>query len=95
MIDYEKILIEPVLSEKSNILRESGKYVFKVDPRANKLEIKEAVRRLFNVHPLSCTVMVVGGKPKRLRNRAGYTATWKKAIVKLPKDEKIALFEGV
>ncbi|MDR2403961.1 MAG: 50S ribosomal protein L23 [Spirochaetaceae bacterium] len=94
-MDYEKILIEPVLSEKSNILRESGKYVFKVDPRANKLEIKEAVRRLFNVHPLSCTVMVVGGKPKRLRNRAGYTATWKKAIVKLPKDEKIALFEGV
>jgi large subunit ribosomal protein L23 len=95
MIDSENILIEPILSEKSNILRESGKYVFKVDPRANKLEIKEAVRRLFNVHPLSCTVMVVGGKPKRLRNRAGYTATWKKAIVKLPKDEKIALFEGV
>jgi large subunit ribosomal protein L23 len=95
MIDYDKILIEPVLSEKSNMLRETGKYVFKVDPRANKIEIKEAVRRLFNVHPLSCTVVVVGGKPKRLRNRAGYTATWKKAIVKLPKDEKIALFEGV
>jgi large subunit ribosomal protein L23 len=95
MIDYENILIEPVLSEKSNILRESGKYVFKVDPRANKLEIKEAVRRLFNVHPIACTVMVVAGKPKRLRNRAGYTSTWKKAIVKLPKDEKIALFEGV
>jgi len=39
--------------------------------------------------------MVVGGKPKRLRNRAGYTAAWKKAIVRLPKDEKIAVFEGV
>ncbi|MDR1948239.1 MAG: 50S ribosomal protein L23 [Spirochaetaceae bacterium] len=94
-MDYEKILIEPVLSEKTNILREAGKYVFRVDPRANKLEIKEAVRRLFNVHPVSCRVMVVGGKPKRLRNRAGYTATWKKAIVQLRKDEKIALFEGV
>jgi large subunit ribosomal protein L23 len=95
MINYEKILIEPVLSEKANSLREEGKYVFKVDPAANKIEIKEAVRRLFNVHPISCTVMVVGGKPKRQRNRAGYTSSWKKAIVRLPKDEKISLFEGV
>jgi large subunit ribosomal protein L23 len=69
--------------------------VFRVDPAATKIQIKEAVRRLFNVHPISCTVMVVGGKPKRLRNRAGYTSTWKKAIVRLPKDEKISIFEGV
>jgi len=95
MMQYEDILIEPVLSEKANMLREEGKYVFKVAMSANKIQIKEAVRRLFNVHPISCTVMVVGGKPKRLRNRSGYTATWKKAIVKLPKDEKIGLFEGV
>jgi large subunit ribosomal protein L23 len=92
---YENILIEPVLSEKANLLREQGKYVFKVDPRATKPQIKEAVRRLFNVNPVSCNVMVVGGKPKRQRNRSGYTATWKKAIVQLSKDEKIALFEGV
>jgi len=95
MMQYEDILIEPVLSEKANMLREQGKYVFKVAMSANKIQIREAVRRLFNVHPVSCTVMVVGGKPKRLRNRSGYTATWKKAIVKLPKDEKIGLFEGV
>jgi large subunit ribosomal protein L23 len=95
MTRYEDILIEPVLSEKANLMREQGKYVFKVSQSANKLQIKEAVRRLFNVHPMSCTVMVVGGKPKRLRNRAGYTATWKKAIVRLPKDEKITIFEGV
>jgi large subunit ribosomal protein L23 len=95
MIEYDKILIEPVLSEKANILREEGKYVFKVDPRATKLQIKEAVRRLFNVHPISCTVMVVGGKPKRQRYRAGYTSSWKKAIVRLKKDEKISVFEGV
>jgi large subunit ribosomal protein L23 len=94
-MSYESILIEPVLSEKANILREQGKYVFKVDPRATKIEIKEAVRRLFKVHPISCTVMVVGGKPKRLRNRPGYTSTWKKAIVRLPKEEKIGVFEGV
>ena len=95
MIQYEDILLEPVLSEKANMLREQGKYVFKVAQSANKVQIKEAVRRLFNVHPLSCTVMVVGGKPKRLRYREGYTSTWKKAIVRLPKDEKISIFEGV
>jgi len=92
---YEQILIEPVLSEKTNILREEGKYVFRVDPRATKIQIKEAVRRLYNVHPVSCTVMVVGGKPKRLRNKPGYTSSWKKAIVRLSKDEKIGIFEGV
>ena len=95
MINYEQILIEPVLSEKANLLREEGKYVFKVDPRANKTQIKEAVSRLFKVHPVSCTVMRVGGKPKRQRSRPGYTSSWKKAIVKLAKDEKISIFEGV
>jgi large subunit ribosomal protein L23 len=95
MTIYEKILIEPVLSEKANALREEGKYVFKVDPSATKIQIKEAIRRLFNVHPIACTVMVVGGKPKRQRNRAGYTASWKKAIVRLQKNEKISVFEGV
>ena len=94
-MQYEDILIEPVLSEKSNQLREEGKYVFKVAQSATKTQIKEAVSKLFNVHPISCNTMVVGGKPKRLRYRQGYTSTWKKAIVKLPKDEKIALFEGV
>ena len=92
---YEQILIEPVLSEKANILREQGKYVFKVDLRATKIQIKEAVRRLYNVHPVSCNVMVVGGKPKRQRSRPGYTSSYKKAIVRLSKDEKISIFEGV
>jgi len=95
MIQYEDILIEPVLSEKANQLREEGKYVFKVAQSATKTQIKEAVKRLFNVNPISCTTMVVGGKPKRLRYRKGFTSTWKKAIVRLSKDEKIAIFEGV
>jgi len=95
MIQYEDILIEPVLSEKSNQLREEGKYVFKVARSATKPQIKEAVHKLFNVTPISCTTMVVGGKPKRQRYKQGYTSTWKKAIVKIGKDEKITLFEGV
>jgi large subunit ribosomal protein L23 len=94
MRPYEQILIEPILSEKANKLREEGKYVFKVDPKATKPQVMEALRRLFNVHPVSCNMMVVGGKPKRLRTRSGYTSSYKKAIVKLPKDEKIGIFEG-
>jgi large subunit ribosomal protein L23 len=94
-IIMEMVLIEPVLSEKTNILREQGKYVFRVDPAATKIQIKEAVRKLFKVHPISCTTMVVGGKPKRQRYKSGYTPSWKKAIVRLPEGEKIGLFEGV
>lgn len=94
-MEYESILIEPVLSEKTNVLREQGQYVFRVDPRANKTQVKEAVRRLFEVHPISCTIINVKGKPKRLRYRSGYTSSWKKAIVRLPKGETIKAFEGV
>ncbi|MDR2601244.1 MAG: 50S ribosomal protein L23 [Spirochaetaceae bacterium] len=92
---HESILIEPVLSEKTNILRESGKYTFKVDARANKFQIKEAVAALFSVHPVSCNVLNVAPKPKRLRNKVGRTSSWKKAIVTVQKGEKIAIFEGV
>jgi large subunit ribosomal protein L23 len=92
---YEDILIEPVLSEKATLLREEGKYVFKVHPDANKYEIKEAVRRLFNVKVIDCTVMNVGGKLKRVRTRPGRTSSWKKAIVRLAPGESIKVFEGV
>ena len=92
---FEDILIEPVLSEKATLLREEGKYVFKVHPDANKYEIKEAVRRLFNVKVVDCTVMNVGGKLKRVRTRPGRTSSWKKAIVRLAPGETIKVFGGV
>jgi large subunit ribosomal protein L23 len=93
-MDYESILIGPVLTEKSNVAREDGRYAFKVDPRADKIQIMEAVRRLFNVNPVACNIINVKSKPKRLRNRPGRTATWKKAVVRLAPGEKIAIFEG-
>ncbi|TFG85335.1 MAG: 50S ribosomal protein L23 [Spirochaetales bacterium] len=93
-MQYDSILIEPVLSEKSNVMREEGKFVFRVDPRAGKTQVMEAVRRMFEVHPVSCAIINVKGKPKRLRYRSGYTSSWKKAIVKLAKGEKIKAFEG-
>lgn len=92
---FEQILIEPILSEKTNALREQGKYVFKVDPSASKIEIKEAVRKLFDVKVIDCTVMNVFGKMKRVRSRAGRTSSWKKAIVRLAPGETIKVFEGV
>ncbi len=94
-MNYEDILIEPVLSEKATLLRQEGKYVFKVHPDASKIEIKEAVRRLFNVKVVDCTTVNVNGKMKRVRYRAGRTSSWKKAIVKLAPGESIKVFEGV
>ena len=97
----DQVIIEPVLSEKSNIARdlECKKYTFKVDPRANKFEIMSAVKELFKVNPISCNVMNVAGKPKFSRGKGGYikgyTASWKKAIVTLSKGEVINAIEGV
>jgi Ribosomal protein L23 len=91
----EQILIAPVLSEKANDLRTEGKYVFKVDPKASKIQIKEAVRKLFDVKVVDCTVINVGGKMKRVRGRPGLTSSWKKAIVRLAPGETIKVFEGV
>jgi len=93
-MEYDAILIEPVISEKSNILRETGQYIFKVDKRATKPMIMDAVAKTFNVHPVSCKIINVTSKPKRLRGRPGRTAEWKKAIVRLKKGETIRVFEG-
>ena len=92
---YEDVLIAPVSSEKATELREQGKYVFKVHPAATKFEIKEAVRRLFNVKVVGCATMNVFGKMKRVRYRPGRTSSWKKAVVKLAPGEVIKVFEGV
>ena len=94
-MNYEDILIQPILSEEATLLREQNKYTFKVDPAATKIQIKEAVRKLFNVKVVDCTTMNVRGKMKRLRGRPGMTSSYKKAIVKLAPGETIKVFEGV
>ncbi len=94
-MNFEDVLIEPILSEKATDLREQNKYTFNVSPRASKIQIKEAVRKLFNVKVEDCTVINVQGKEKRLRGRPGKTASYKKAIVKLAAGESIKDFEGV
>lgn len=91
----EDIIIEPIVTEKSNTERENHKYTFKVDPRANKKQIKKAIEVLFDVHPVKCNIVNCKGKPRRVRYKRGYTATWKKAIITLREGEKITIFEGV
>lgn len=90
----DEIIVRPLLTEKSNALREIHKYCFVIDARANKIMVMGAVKELFNVHPVSCNIVNVGGKPRRVRNRSGYTSNWKKAIVTLNGNEKIQIFEG-
>jgi len=93
-MDLEQVIIEPILTEKSNAKREAKKFTFKVDPRANKIEVMKAMRKLFDVHPIKCNIVMVKPKPKRVRYTPGHTATWKKAIVTLPENETISIFEG-
>jgi large subunit ribosomal protein L23 len=90
-----EIIIHPIITEKSTEKQGFGKYCFKVNKRANKKEIITAVRAAFNVEPVSCNVMNVRGKKKRVRYKLGYTSSWKKAIVTLKEGDKIELFEGV
>jgi len=95
MKDPRDIIIRPIITEKSAMLREFGQYVFEVAPDSNKLEIKKAVEELFKVHVEKVRVINVKPKPKRVRLAPGYTRRWKKAIVTLKEGEHIPFFEGV
>jgi len=87
-------IIETVrLTEKATLLGEKlNKYVFRVSPRANKLQIKNAVEKLFGKKVLDVNTANCGGKKKRQRQAAyGRTSHWKKAIVTLKEGDKIDL----
>ena len=81
------------LTEKATLLSEKeNKYVFKVSPRANKIQIKQAVERLFGKKVVGVNTCNYSGKKKRQRTaNYGRTAHWKKAIVQLKEGEKIDL----
>ena len=77
----EDIIIEPVITEKSNDGLQEGKYTFEVNKKATKVEIAKAVEKLFNVKVLKVNTMTVKGKQKRVGVHVGRTSDWKKAIV--------------
>jgi large subunit ribosomal protein L23 len=78
-----------IRTEKGTRMLVDNKYVFKVDPAANKVEIKKAVEDLYNVDVDTVNVMNIKGKKKRVRYREGLTSSWKKAIVTLKPDNRI------
>ena len=77
----EEVIIAPVVTEKSNDEIQMGKYTFKVNKKATKVDIKRAVEKLFEVKVLSVNTMTVKGKEKRVGRSVGKTSDWKKAIV--------------
>ena len=79
----EDIIIKPIITEKSNMEMQAGKYTFEVNKKASKVDVKRAVEKLFNVKVLKVNTINVSGKEKRVGRNVGKTADWKKAIVSI------------
>jgi large subunit ribosomal protein L23 len=92
----EHVIKRPlILTEKGSSLREEeNKYLFEVSPKANKIEIKNAVETLFKVSVVDVNTQVVRGRMRRMGRGHSKTKNWKKAIVTLKDGESIDFFEG-
>ncbi|HEY3298423.1 MAG TPA: 50S ribosomal protein L23 [Armatimonadota bacterium] len=96
MRDIYTIIEKPLVTEKSVDGIASGKYTFKVMKDANKIEIANAVEKIFNVKVEDVNTLTVKGKKRRVgRHPEGKTPDWKKAIVTLKPGQKIEIFEGM
>lgn len=93
MKDVYQVIQKILLTEKGLRLSETeNKYLFRVNPDANKAEIKQAIEELFKVKVTSVNTMKRRGKKKRERTPSyGRTANWKRAVVTLAEGEKIDL----
>ncbi|PWV94334.1 large subunit ribosomal protein L23 [Paenibacillus cellulosilyticus] len=90
------IIKRPVITERTSDFMANKRYVFEVDIRANKTEIKSAVEAIFKVKVDSVNTLRVPAKPKRYGRHNGYTSEWKKAIVQLSAESKeLEFFESV
>ena len=83
------IISRPHITEKASNLAEKGAYVFVVNKRANKLEIKEAIKELYKVTPVKINIINVPSKQTGFRGRKGVKSGYKKAIVYLEEGDKI------
>lgn len=88
----EKILVAPHITEKSTELTEKNKYVFKVHPQANKIDIKKAVEKFYNVGVTKVNTTKIPPKIKMRQGKPGKKPGYKKAIVTLQEGDKIDLF---
>ena len=90
----EDIIIKPIITEKSNDGLQSGKYTFKVNKKATKVEIAKAVEKLFEVKVLKVNTISVKGKEKRVGAHKGFTPDWKKAIVTIDTNPEDTTYLG-
>ncbi len=89
-MELYRVIKKMLLTEKGTILREqSNQYNFEVNPRANKIEVKKAVEKIFKVNVLAVRVINVHGKLKRVGKVMGKRSDWKKAVVTLAPDNRI------
>ncbi len=90
-----RILKRPLITEKSTTQKEmQNKLSFEVDPRANKIEIKQAVEQIFKVDVLDVTTMNMDGKKKRVGRFVTHRPDWKKAVVTIKPGQRVEFFEG-
>jgi large subunit ribosomal protein L23 len=95
-MDIYQVIKEPQIAEKGSLQKELyNQITFKVDRRANKVEIKRAIETLFKTKVLHVRTMNMKGKKRRVGRNIGKRPDWKKAIVKLAPGENIEFFEGV
>ena len=92
-----QILKRPILTEKSDYQRDNDQYVFEVARQANKLQIKEAVEKIFDVDVLAVNTMIMKPKRRRMGRKTITTRpAWKRAVVTLAPGERIQdFFEGI
>ncbi len=88
-----QILMEPKISEKAIAANVTGKYIFKINPHANKIQVAEAVEELYKVSVTKVNIIHNPGEKKLTRGRRSQTRPAKKAIVTLKKGQKIPGFE--
>ena len=89
MNNYDMIFAT-IITEKSASMEAEGKYVFKVDVRANKTQVKQAIEKLFNVKVEKVNIMNTHPKDRRVGKYTGKSNRYKKAIVKLAKGSTIS-----
>ncbi len=93
MRDPKEVIKRPIITEKTSDLMAQNKYTFAVDKKANKTEVKYAVKELFNVEVEKVNIMNVRAKKRRVGKYEGTRPGYKKAIVKLADGNSIELFE--
>jgi len=95
-LNFADILLRPLVTEKSMGLSEAHNQVaFEIHPAANKIQVRGAVERLFDVKVLGVRVLNMRGKEKRFGARLGHRKNWKKAIVHLAEGQSLDVFEGM